>query len=451
MATWQAIVGGTTYNLSDRNPFDVVTVTGVGSAPVRRLSQRGPLQHGETDIGYRLDPRSINLVLAFAPATLALADTARDTLARIFAPGNTPFNLRYTRDDGAVRQIDCYAVGMVDMPVTDEDRIGVMQRVAVQLVAPEPLWYDAAANIVVLTTTVPDVFTAGGMIASADVVNSVTSPALATAFGTGNVPLNTFTVMARTTKSTAGEDLLFQLNAYNSVSPAYGTFTFSNNVGAALPFLLQYPGYGIINNATMMSGGLHLYWFVYDGSFMRVFEDDTLKGEKAFVLSAYDELVLATSFWNGVLAGDPWDQDITHAAYYSRALSQAERGAIQTLIDAAGYFASVNNAGSFDEYPIIVLSGPLTNPIITNVATGEVLDFTGTTIAENTSFTIDLRYGHKSVIDTTAANRISALTSASDLATFHLQPGYNLLTMVASGTDANSAASIIAYDRFLSL
>lgn len=147
MASWHAIVGNTTYALSDRNPFDVVTVTGIGIAPARRITQRGPLQQGETDIGYRLDPRSINLVLALRTASLAATDAARLTLAYIFGPRQSEaVKLRCTRDDGQVRQIDCRAVGMVDMPITDEDRIGKFQRVGVQLIASDPNWYDPVPN-----------------------------------------------------------------------------------------------------------------------------------------------------------------------------------------------------------------------------------------------------------------------------------------------------------------
>lgn len=147
MASWQAIVGGNTYNLSDRNPFDLVSATGIGIAPVRRLTQRGPLQHGETDVGYRLDPRTINLVLVITTGDRALSDAARQTLAYIFGPRESePIKLRCTRDDGAVRQIDCRSMGTLDVPITDDTRIWDFQRVGVQLVASNPFWYDPMPN-----------------------------------------------------------------------------------------------------------------------------------------------------------------------------------------------------------------------------------------------------------------------------------------------------------------
>ena len=297
MATWQAIVGGATYNLSDRAPFDVVTVTGVGSAPVRRLSQRGPLQHGETDIGFRLDPRSINLVLAFAPATLALADAARDTLARIFGPRQSiPVQLRYTRDDAAVRQLDCYAVGMVDMPVTEEDRIGVLQRVAVQLQASAPAWYDPEQKSL------------------------------------------------RVAGSIAGTP---------------------SSVPLAMPWVV---------------GGASV----------------------------------------------------------------------------AGSYA-VSYMGTFDEYPIIVVTGPITDPVITNTTTGDALSFVGTTIANGDSYTIDLRYGFKTVTDSGGTNRIAKLTTSSALATWRLaslletSDGNNGISISGTGAGAATTVRILYSNRYLSL
>lgn len=148
MANWQAVVNGETFELSDRNPFDVISVTGVGIAPTRRLTQRGPLQHGETDIGFRLDPRNVSLVLAIVGVDRAAADTARGTLAYIFgARQSEPVLLRCTRDDGSVRQLDCRAVGIVDTPITDEERIWNFQRVGVQLMASDPNWYDPQTNL----------------------------------------------------------------------------------------------------------------------------------------------------------------------------------------------------------------------------------------------------------------------------------------------------------------
>lgn len=298
MTTWQAIVGNTTYELSDRNPFDVVSVMGVGIAPTRRLSQRGPLQHGETDIGYRLDPRMVTLVLVSSGESLAAADTHRDTLARIFAPRlTTPVKLRYTRDDAAVRELACRVSGIVDMPIGEFDRIGVMQRVGVQLVAADPNWYD------------PDP---------------------------------------------------------QQMSMALASISSGLAVPVEVPLLVE------------------------SGS-----------------------------------GGD---------------------GRIQ-----------IEYTGTFDEFPIITLVGPIEDALIVNETTGDELFFDGYTITAGTSVTIDLRYGYKTVTKNDGTNLIDKLTSGSDLATWRLASiletgdGVNVIRLSgASLTDA-SQVSMIYHTRYISL
>ncbi len=297
MANWQAVVNGETFELSDRNPFDVISVTGVGIAPTRRLTQRGPLQHGETDIGFRLDPRNINLVLAIKAVDRAAADTARLTLAHIFGPRQSePVKLRHTRDDGQVRQIDCRALGIVDTPITEDERIAEFQRVGVQLVASDPNWYDPV---------------------------------------TVNAPFITVT-------------------------------------------------------------------------------------------GSYWEVPMVVPL------------DVAPIA----------------AIDMSD---NVEYLGTFDEYPLITLLGPLTDAVITNETTGDILDFTGTTIAGGDYYTVDLRYGYKTVTEDNGTNRIAKLTAASDLATWRLASvletgnGVNRIHVEATSTTAASKVSIVYTNRYVSL
>lgn len=140
------IIGNTTQELSGRAPFDVVSVDGVGLSAVRRIVERGPFQVGVTDVGYRHDERSINMVLVSASASKANADAARDALFRLLRPSDAPLTLECTRDDNAVRRIDVHVVGVVDAAANAYDRIGAMQRYALQLMAPFPYWRAPGAQ-----------------------------------------------------------------------------------------------------------------------------------------------------------------------------------------------------------------------------------------------------------------------------------------------------------------
>lgn len=98
-------------------------------------------------------------------------------------------------------------------------------------------------------------------------------------------------------------------------------------------------------------------------------------------------------------------------------------------------------ANAWDTYPIIYATGPVTDLILTNNATGEVLDFTGSTIGNGVTYTIDLRYGAKTVVDSSSVNRVSQLTTASNLATWRLVPGANSIR--ATGSSISAATSIL--------
>lgn len=134
-----AIVAGTEYSLSNGVYAYRLEDDGTGLAPMHRLSERGPLQHGETDLGYRLDPRLIRLVLGVEGATRSERDTKRGRLLRLFRPSH-PVSLRWTLDNGDVRQIDCYYAGDLTAPSTD--RIAEIQKLGVSFTAPDPAFYD---------------------------------------------------------------------------------------------------------------------------------------------------------------------------------------------------------------------------------------------------------------------------------------------------------------------
>jgi hypothetical protein len=118
---------------------------------------------------------------------------------------------------------------------------------------------------------------------------------------------------------------------------------------------------------------------------------------------------------------------------------------------------SIDYAGSVESYPTIRIDGPITNPIITNDATGDKLDFTGYTIADNDYYSIDLRYGYKTVLDSSGVNQISKLSNDSDLATFSIKPdpdvvgGINSMSVTGTSITADTKVSINYYERYLGI
>ena len=145
---------------------------------------------------------------------------------------------------------------------------------------------------------------------------------------------------------------------------------------------------------------------------------------------------------------DPDGQALTFGVDYSAVTFQIPMeiplGIGQSTIDAS---RTIAYAGSWRSYPWrIRIVGPITDCIITNVSTGEKLDFTGVSIAASTLRDIDLRYSYKTVTDAGGVNKISELTNDSDLTSWHLATrrevpgGYNTITV--TGTGATSATEI---------
>ena len=106
---------------------------------------------------------------------------------------------------------------------------------------------------------------------------------------------------------------------------------------------------------------------------------------------------------------------------------------------------NITYVGTWKTFPTIVIVGPLENPIIRNVTTGEKLEFS-IDIAAGRTVTIDLAYGVKTVVDDLGNNLIGNLSADSNLATWHLAPdpeatdGLNVITL--TGLNPTGATSV---------
>ncbi len=135
---------GVTYDLNGVNAGLGITIKylgdqGFGMAPIQRITQRGPLQQGDTDVGYRLNPRVIQLPLLVEAMTMDAGYTARKGLVKIFTPANGAGILRVTTDlyDRAI-----LVVPMGGLDYNQDPGQGYHIRTVVQLRAADPTWYD---------------------------------------------------------------------------------------------------------------------------------------------------------------------------------------------------------------------------------------------------------------------------------------------------------------------
>lgn len=290
MYNW--IVKGTTYSLDDGTNFHMDGISGTGMMPVRRLEERGALQNGVTDRGYRLDPRLIIMSLYIKGASYSDVYTKRAALLNMFKPRDTEGILRFELDS-TIREIKGHYVGDI-LGMDDTAATGFTKPVVVAIKCPDPTWYD---------------------------------PTLIT-----------------------------------------------------------------INFAISLSGDL---------------------GEIPMTVP----MLVGASVLNTT-------QVITYQ-------------------------------GSYETYPIVRIIGPVTDAVITHQQTGYKLDFDGVTIGAGEWIEVDTRYGQKSVIDNTGANRISALTKDSDLSLFSIVPSPEVFgginTINVTGESVSGATSVLVsyYRRYI--
>lgn len=149
-------VGGTTYTLNGYDGITGLTFNYLGDqsfglAPMHRITQRGPLQQGDSDIDFRLDPRILQLPLYVDATSIAEHYAVRTKLLQIFTPSNSIGTLTITSDD-MVRSIDCVMLGGLTMDVDAKGGYGV--RTVVQLRAADPTWYDPTPQVITLTPSI---------------------------------------------------------------------------------------------------------------------------------------------------------------------------------------------------------------------------------------------------------------------------------------------------------
>lgn len=124
--------------------------------------------------------------------------------------------------------------------------------------------------------------------------------------------------------------------------------------------------------------------------------------------------------------------------------------------EGEGYSDTVTYTGTWSTYPTFSIVGPVNDLVIRNVTTDETLSFTRH-LGASDSLTITLSYGNKTIVDNSGANWIGALSTDSDLATWHIAPapeapgGVNQLLISGYGTNANTAAWISYYTRYIGI
>lgn len=137
--------GGTTFNLNGYDAVSGITYNyqgdqGFGLAPMHRITQRGPMQHGDSDVDFRLDPRIMQLPIVAITTSIDDYYIARGRLLSVFSPSNVVGTLTVTTSTWS-RSIDVKVLG--GMAFDTDPQVGYTLRAVIQLRADDPTWYDA--------------------------------------------------------------------------------------------------------------------------------------------------------------------------------------------------------------------------------------------------------------------------------------------------------------------
>ena len=114
---------------------------------------------------------------------------------------------------------------------------------------------------------------------------------------------------------------------------------------------------------------------------------------------------------------------------------------------------AITYPGTWLTFPVITIVGPIDLPRIDNNTTGEKIEFT-IDIAAGRTITIDLTEGNKTVVDDLGTNLIGAITSDSDLGTFHIAPdpeapgGVNTLRLRGDNPTGATSVSLAYFERY---
>jgi len=137
---------------------------------------------------------------------------------------------------------------------------------------------------------------------------------------------------------------------------------------------------------------------------------------------------------------DPTDRVLSFALIDSEGMEVPTPVATPVGASVLHQLATVGYIGSWQSSPFFRIFGPITDLVITNLTTGQKLDFTGHTIAAGDYYEIDTRYDYGTVVNAAGTSKAHELSDDSELTTFHLAPAVdgsasrdNLIEVVGSG------------------
>lgn len=169
----------------------------------------------------------------------------------------------------------------------------------------------------------------------------------------------------------------------------------------------------------------------------------------------YDDYVLEATVQ--LRASDPMWYDPAEASLVSTQVLTGTPTPIPTLIpitfggSSISQITNINYSGTAVEYPkfiITVGATSITDLNILNQTTGKILTFP--ILFAGRTYTVDLTYGYKTVVNDLGENCIGLLSSASNLATWAIDPalGPNAIQVTSSTANSETSVTMDYFNRY---
>jgi hypothetical protein len=349
-------------------------------------------------------------------------------------------------------------VGDGDIPIEPAHRPGHLHRAVIQLRAADPLWRGAESQTESApgSTVVDAWWLANGSIAPEHVLDHGGTPAIGEAWAyTSNLSWeDTYSIAIKTDSVDPHPGLNYLYNVVNATDSSDTNIIWDGDgsdwyVNDQVAFLFNI-------------GGTAHYIHTYNQGEHNIYRGTVLDAN-FFNIQPIDGTARS---WRSGAPGNTansWDSTLHLYAIYDIALDSDQRAALNSALSGSvSDYRQLNvtavNEGDINVYPVITVTGPISEPSIRNTATNETLNFGTHTIAAGNVYSIDLRPGAKTIEDQDGVNRINELTSdaINALASWHLAPapvvtgGTNIIELSGTATSNNTNFQITFTNRYLS-
>ena len=133
-------------SITDNVISNLVAYDGLGLPPSHDITERGPSQHGETYIDFRLDPRYITLILGITGVSYSGALAKARLLTALLKHRNALIPLKIITDVGDERRISVIYKEGLTLPLSVEG--SYHYRMGIELKAVDPVFYHPTLGAV---------------------------------------------------------------------------------------------------------------------------------------------------------------------------------------------------------------------------------------------------------------------------------------------------------------